>query len=624
MKVIEKLSKLPRSASFIVGALAILMPHLLVRGWSWKRFIVSGSDTPYFSGSDSYYHAHRIGQLFQSFPSITFHDPFMAFPRGTVAQWPFGFDYLVAALSSLGKLIGFGWSEVVWVLPFVSILVSIPVVFLFYRMMSRGSSPMTAWLATLCFSMGFAFIKVSHVGQLDHHIDETLGVVLLMVIPSIVSKGGSSTGAAITGIFLATLVWTTTLLAFLVSIFCVVWLTLRMFAVEAPCPPTRLGPFFVSLALCLILFCGIESWARMEFFSFGTLSFLHAGAILAPLGAMFCLGKLRPVVIVGLLSLPLISYVAIMPSAVGWILSFVFAHNPFISNVVEALPIFMTRHGPTFTPIHAYFGVAYVLFPFMFLMLRRTDRGDRGVNSPILAPAFWFALILFLISFSQKRFAHLFSPALVFVTFSYARTVAEAAPKRSTAAIVLSVASVLLLEPLWVFAGQTDAAPSLSTVRAVAVAKHIAELNIDPTAGVSAPPNMGNAINFVARRPSTSNTFFYERFLETDMRVRDFESTDALIEFSRDNHIGALVATDDVRYRTMLLGLFGRDDEAERFAKLEHLPCSEEYLRFAFDRLACLDEAPPGLDRTQTFVFGHGHLSLMRRAVVYRVPARTR
>jgi len=91
------------------------------------------------------------------------------------------------------------------------------------------------------------------------------------------------------------------------------------------------------------------------------------------------------------------------------------------------------------------------------------------------------------------------------------------------------------------------------------------------------------------------------------------------VGFLRKNKIGFLVATDDVRYRTMLLNLFNQKVQADRFAKMQFRPCDAPYLAFAMDRLACLNHPVLGLNRLKTFVFSADPMHLIRRAVVYQV-----
>jgi len=443
----DQLKRMQRVAIGLLGVLALLSGHLFVRAWNWKRFILENFEKPLFVGSDSYYHAHRISRIYETFPKIEFHDSFMAYPSGTIAQWPFGYDYFTAAILSIGRMFGLHWSDKMWALPFVNVAFSIVTVALFYKLISYYLIPVSAWFFTMCFSVCIAFIGVSSVGLLDHHGHETIGVILLMLTPRLVSKNGSNTSTIAVSIALAVMIWCTTLMAYLASAFFVIWLFVEICA-KVPRVPHHLKTLLISLGSSLFAVCVIESFSRGLFISTNTLSLLHFFTVIAPIFGMLLLERLKPAVIVSSVFALGIILVVSMPSAAAWIISFVLGNNSFIGNVSESKPIFMTKTGPTFLYIHAYFGIVYLLFPVMFLMVRRTVKLREVITSPVL----WFSLFLFLLSFSQKRFAHLFSPGLVFVTGIWASSVARRfTSKRYLHAAITCLAVVLLIEPIIYF-----------------------------------------------------------------------------------------------------------------------------------------------------------------------------
>src|SRR4051812_49496538 len=51
------------------------------------------------NGPDSAYHARRMLQTWQHYPSVPGFDPLLDWPHGAFAPWPPGFDFIVATLA---------------------------------------------------------------------------------------------------------------------------------------------------------------------------------------------------------------------------------------------------------------------------------------------------------------------------------------------------------------------------------------------------------------------------------------------------------------------------------------------------------------------------------------------
>jgi hypothetical protein len=160
----------------------------------------------------------------------------------------------------------------------------------------------------------------------------------------------------------------------------------------------------------------------------------------------------------------------------------------------------------------------------------------------------------------------------------------------------MSVLVLLLLEPVVLLFPQTSQAIPEGARTCMILAKLLRGVaHGDTSLGVSAPPNFGSAINYAAGLPSVTNAFFYPKYLQSDLRIREFTSTADLIGHLRRMRIGYLIAVDDARYRTMLLRMVGRHEDAGMAKLAEQAPCQGELLRFAFYRLACAVEMPAEL-----------------------------
>ncbi|MEM1414826.1 MAG: hypothetical protein AAGH15_07990, partial [Myxococcota bacterium] len=276
--------------------------------------------------------------------------------------------------------------------------------------------------------------------------------------------------------------------------------------------------------------------------------------------------------------------------------------------------------------------LAYALFPVAFLVLRRRFGREEELPPSVVG----LGLVLFLVAFAQQRFAVLFVPALVLLTLR------AFAPEEETARgrrwLALGLVAAMLLEPAFVFATRFGDPISPATRRAVAVAVAVRRAGVPVGKGVAAPPNMGNALNFVADVPAVTSTFFYPRYLVRDYTLRFHEDVDALVSELEVQRIGLLVAADDGRYGSLLLEAFGTEgaprdpgavpafrpdvDEA-RFGALAQEPCNALWRRFAHWRLACVPEpAPhPRLHHLGGRRFEGDAGSWLRRVELYRVGA---
>jgi hypothetical protein len=593
-----------------VGFSALLALHLIFRLLHAKQYYGTDLGRPLLAGSDAFYHAHRTELLFDSFPRLVFFDPKLASPHGAIAEWGLGFDYFFAALFSLLGLFGAEWRQLVWALPVAPVAISLLSLWLFFRLACAHLDRYLAFGAALCFSLNLGYISVSTLGEYDHHVNEVAGVALLLLLPGIIGARGSALKSVLSGIGLSALVWNTTLFAYLASLFFFVWQVTRM-REKRPGPLPYIRPFAISLFVSLIGVTIVESIGHGAFFSFTTLSLTHMLAIIIPvawIGSPFHI-KARHLAVFVLGALALLAIFRL--DAVLWVINYVTGWDSFIGNVSESKPIFMTRGGPSFIFVHIYFGVLYIAIPIVFLFLRRALHEKSGMG-PSTSSVIWFSLVLYVVSFSQLRFAHLATPGFVLLVFLTVNT--RRGRQRLFAA---GIALILLLEPFLVFNDRIQTSPSTATQQAAAISKVLLSAGHKKNFGVMAPPNFGNAILYWTGMPIVTNTFFYKRYLKADLELRRITDDEALVAFLRQRKIRYLVAADDVRYRTMLLEMFGHAAEADRFSKYHYKPCHRVYHQFAYDRLACSGSKDGRMSPVGRFLFSRDATKLMRRVTVF-------
>jgi hypothetical protein len=565
-----------RKAAAWAGLLFVLAAHIAIRLRPAQAVLSSDERRPLFAGADSFHHARRTELSFEHFPSLAYYDRFMFHPEGAIAQWSLGFDYPVAAL-----LRGFTthWDEAVWWLPFVTLALSLCALLAFYAQVQRQCPSWAAQLLALAFALNLAFVRVSTPAEYDHHVVETLCVVLLMALPGVSARPAGAQVAL--GLALAWTLWTSTLLAFVMGAFFAIYLVATQLR-WAP-PPRRFAAFAGPFLLASLSFVTLESSARSDYFALPTLSFTHLALIALPVVALLVAERVPARWLWTVAAVLAVAFVALRPAAMAWVLSFASGGDAVLGNVNEARPLLREGDGYSVHHAHAFFGVALVLFPFAAVRRFRDGRSSGTTRVVVL-----FASLLVVLAFVQKRFAHLAVPGFVLLLgFSALRT----ARPRVTFAFVL----LLLFEPAVTFyEGTALAIPDGARV-AQRVANVVRAHARGDSLGVSTPPNFCSAINYFAGLPSVTNAFFYPRYLHEDLTLRQFESSAALVAHLQARRIGFVVLTDDARYRAMLYRAFLSPADAQRAELWAKRPCSGELLRFAYDRLVCDREQSPAL-----------------------------
>lgn len=584
--------------------LSVVALHVAIRMRPAFSVFQGDEHRPLLASTDSFYHAHRAHLLFESAPNLVFHDRYMFYPEGAIAQWSLGLDYLTATVL---RLLTPFWEKAVWWLPFVTPLISLVALLVFYALAREYFSEVLSIAVTACFALNLAFVRVSTPAEYDHHVVETLCVALLLLLPTRLTASHSSNLAATLGAALAWTVWTSTLLVFVVAAFFFIYL---IFVRLGSMPkPTHLGACAIGCLAPLSVLVIIESSARGEYFSVITLSLFHLTLVALSLLGLALATRFSGARLWMAAGALMLLGVALLPSATRWAIGFLLGSDSVLGHVNETRPLFMDGNRFSLRHAHAFLGPGIVLFPWAVWQLwKRSHRPNDTVR--FLA---FFVTLLVVLALAQKRLVHLCVPGFVFVLcLSAALTVRS----RPWVALVI----VLLLEPAVVFFPETAQAIPDSARISMHVAKVLREAaHGDASLGVSAPPGFGSAINYAADLPSVTNAFFYPKYLRADLTLREIESTAAMIGYLRGQRIGYLVTVDDPRYLSMLLGMLAPADKAAKGQVWERTPCSGELMRYAYYRVACGVEAPSELEplfQTQTSA---DPKRLWRRLSVFRL-----
>lgn len=144
---------------------------------------VLGADGVRLFTDDPPYHAHRVARMLEAVPPPGQPDPFVAHPYGATAHWPWGFDWLLAAVAA--PLAGDPPDrEVVGAVcalaaPLLGGLL-LPFIFLIGRAVAGRK---TALVATALAAFLPAHVDYTFVGRADHHVLEPMLLAIATLGP---------------------------------------------------------------------------------------------------------------------------------------------------------------------------------------------------------------------------------------------------------------------------------------------------------------------------------------------------------------------------------------------------------------------------------------------------------
>ena len=161
---------------------------LFVRALGFEQVFVD--DQVIFPPADPQYHVRRALQVFESFPRVMLFDPYINHPGGAPIPWPPLFDWTMGAVARLvaGDVHGF---EVVvaWASPVCAVLACVPIA-LVARRVSSEAGPRVAVAAIAIFAFVPLLANYGRVGYADHHAAVSMiGAWLLLCCVALVDPG---------------------------------------------------------------------------------------------------------------------------------------------------------------------------------------------------------------------------------------------------------------------------------------------------------------------------------------------------------------------------------------------------------------------------------------------------
>jgi dolichyl-diphosphooligosaccharide--protein glycosyltransferase len=541
----------PRKSIWVGVALLGLFGVAFVLRASGFEWVFTDGDTVVFAPGDAQYHVRRSLYAWLNLPRVLLWDSYINYPEGAAISWPPLFDFTVAALARMfaGDETSF---QVVaaWVPPVVGSLIVFPV----YGIGRQLGSPGVGLGAAALIAAFPMSVTYSRVGQLDHHCAVALvGAWLLLISVRLV---GQTAPVLRVGVALALaraammLTWHGSLL-YLGVLEATLWLHAALagrrvvYAVQA-------GSAMAALALVAPLV-----WLFPEPlggpYSAIALSRLHVLAMLAVslvAGGLWWLeGRAKAgqaprtakyrLVWTAALGLGVGSALLLLPGPREGIepaIRFLTMTDGVGFRTGEQLPLFSIGGRPVGRPVWEVWGLfAYAIPLAPVAVLLSVPREKRAAAWVVAA---WCA-VFGLLSIVQRRYGNDFGPAAA-VAFALAlaeggRRVAVRLWARPRLGPVLAwgLGLILLAPPIWIqtlprakssakalrggYAGRDLAQATMAgtltrfmeQVRsATPETSGYFDVSRIPEYGIVADPNLGHALQNVARRPTPTDPFW--------------------------------------------------------------------------------------------------------------------
>ena len=542
-----------------VGAalLCLMVLALVVRSLGFE-FVFVG-DEVIFPPADAQYHLRRAFYTFENFPALLLWDPYVNFPHGAPVPWPPLFDIAIGGVAHVLANDVLGFERVAaWAGPACAVIALIPI-YLSGRLLASPGAGLAAAGVYACLPIGVAY---SRVGNPDHHAAVAMfGAWLLLACLGLAQGGASARRVRLWGFALAIaqlgllLTWHGGLLyvalanALLLGVGILTGRTAVLFAQAGAAASSGL------LLVPLLLVSPEPLGGTFSSISFSWLPVVATLAIAGVSGAVGLAERWAPAGGIrqrmtwaagaGLLALAGAALSPELREALAPALGFLAQTDQVGMITGEQNPLFGNwDRVPAARAERAWGGFAYTLpfVPVAAAWLGLAPSTRRSARPSALLLAGW-VLFFAILALDQRRYGNDLAPAFaVLFGVMACRGVAQLTSRIPASGLRAGVRLVgvillgaLLLWPAWVSVygprarGSLDALqiagePGPPVTRSVAytLAQFMAEVReVTPeTSGYSSPgpapaygviahPNLGHAIQYGARRPSSTNPFWW-------------------------------------------------------------------------------------------------------------------
>lgn len=515
-----------------------------------------------FFDPDSYYHLRRLVHFIQNFPNTLNFDPLLSWPNGARVDWPNALLILYGLPSWILGVDSF--KELELTVSLLSVLYGLIFLFFIYKASRFYFTSDYQLIALFLAAINPLLIRYSCLGQIDHHLFESMGVVISLWLCLETFKNRRDWAAVSLGLW-----WAFSFSISSSSLFTVGAVLISAIVVWASRENCGLMlKIFISFILAYI---GIALWHKPQWrnsfdlmlpslfqgllvSSLVLVYFIHAYVQSRSKKIYFYLGFLI------LISLCLV-FIPAFQRAVLFALGYTFGRFGILQFVIEANPLFSYFGALDFNFAIKNLGFIFpVVFlgPLFLINWKKRSKEER------------FLLLLFVLllipALFQRRFLHFvlpvyFSTAIWLLCRLHAYFLKNGFRLRA----ITSLAFILL----FAFSGlKYDFVPNVSSGHRVdfGLLKILKEeISWDDQEawkrlgfpsmvkeGIWANPNLGHLLTYVTGYGSVIGAFYKGASLSLDYQLRTAESQDQLRSILQKNRIRWAVLANDFEYFEML------------------------------------------------------------------------
>lgn len=527
-----------------LGAVLLLAVGLRALGFEW---VFVDSETVVFAAGDAQYHLRRALHAWMNFPSVLFADSYINYPGGAAISWPPLFDFTVAAF---GRALASESHRFQVIAAWAPVAIGAATVLPVYTLARRiGGSGVGVGAAALLALIPI-HINYSRVGQLDHHgAVAFIGVCLLLVVARLAANDGSPSrlGFALAAARLAMLLTWHGSLLYLALAEGALWIAgavtgrRELYRVQAV---SALGTWVVLAPLVWLFPEPLGgSWSAIG------LSRLHvlavSGVVVVSAGMWWRAGRgglgspagrLGWTAIFGLVAMGAALLVPAVREGLEPGLRFLTMSDGVGQRTGEQLPLFAVFGRVTGRPVWEVWGLLGYAIPVLpFAVLWACPKEKRALGWVVAGWCLWFGGLALV----QRRYGNDLAPAaavgFALVIAAVGRRVGAAlgGSRLAVVSACTAIGLVLLAPPIAVqtwprlgngfrvwrgdLAGRDPALLSVagSLTRFMQLVRRVTpetsgyfDPAVAPEYGVVADPNLGHAIQNVARRPTPTDPFW--------------------------------------------------------------------------------------------------------------------
>ncbi len=465
-------------------------------------YLVQKDFTTVFNTPDAFYHARRVLVTVHNFPNLPNFDYYISYPVGGYCIWPPLFDFLASVLCFTIFLGNPTVSQIEWLCGLFPIFFCFLVMILLYYISKKLLEDETAAIFSIFI---FAILPATHLwckfGYFDHHIGETLGLLLIFYI-LITTENNKLTKWLLLGLAfgISLLLWQGAILFIGISFF------LLLFKQKF-----KASISFI-IAFIMILPFSISTHYPDSPFSYRGLSLLHLSLLAVAFFALLIPWVWRKskglAFLLSALFIVLLFFLIKTPAFIKGIF-FLLKKDPWLATIIEFQPLIVRSGYLSNITAKQIFGLAYFVWPLILVILFLENRKKEEYIY-----FFIFTLITGILAFVGARFGVWFIPFYALLIAFLFKKLLQIFGKKigiliGTVILIINFSSInfQFYQPPQIYPSSNDILACQWLRDSTSVTKGFLKPTEKPEYGVLCFWGHGHPIQYLAKRPVAASNF---------------------------------------------------------------------------------------------------------------------